>query len=109
MLRVICVAVGTSLVTFACASADEASDLAAKLREVNANIVSPEAAKEKQLDRMVERAIRARIHAAHRREAEAFAQIKTRADWESFRDKRIKALRQALGPLPELGKDLKLH
>src|SRR5262249_43646326 len=80
-----------------------------QLRKLDTNVFSPEAAKEKQLDRMVERDIRSRIHAAHRREAEAFDKIKTKAEWEKFRDVRIKALRESLGPLAELGKELKVR
>jgi cephalosporin-C deacetylase-like acetyl esterase len=91
--------------------ADDKADLVAQLRKLDTNVFTPEAAKEKQLDRMVERDIRSRIHASHQREADAFAKIQTRAEWEKFRDVRIKALRESLGPLPlgELGKDLKVR
>jgi cephalosporin-C deacetylase-like acetyl esterase len=88
---------------------DKADDLAAKLRGLETNVFAAEAAKDKKLGSMAERDIRARIHAAHEREAEAFAKVKTKDDWERFRDARIKALRESLGPLPPLGKDLRLQ
>lgn len=88
--------------------AEGQADLPAQLAKLDGAAFSPDAAKEKQLGGMVERDIRGRVHAALQREANAFAQIKSRADWERFRDPRIEALRKSLGTLPERGGDLKL-
>ncbi|MBL8796229.1 MAG: acetylxylan esterase [Planctomycetia bacterium] len=84
-------------------AADEKSDPAARLAQLDAAAFSPEAAQEKRLAGMVEREVRGRLHAALQREANAFAQLKGRADWERFRDARLQALRESLGPLPERG------
>jgi dienelactone hydrolase len=84
-------------------------DVSVSLRKLDATVFTPLAAKDRQLGKMVEQDIRSRVHAAHRRLAEEFAGLKTREEWEKFRDERIKALRDSLGPLPEPGKDLKLR
>src|SRR5262249_25622982 len=46
----------------------------------------------------------ARIQAANERENAAWEQVRTRDDWERYRDVRLQALRQSLGPLPS-GRD----
>ena len=87
--------------------ADDADDLARKLASLDAPVFSADEAKARQLPQMLRRDQLARIQAAHRREAEAFQKLKTKADWEQFRDQRLQALREALGRFPEAPKDLK--
>jgi len=50
---------------------------------------------------MVEKQLRARMLEAARDERKQWEQVKTRADWEKFRDKRLNALRASLGPFPQ--------
>ncbi|HPD15984.1 MAG TPA: acetylxylan esterase [Planctomycetota bacterium] len=49
---------------------------------------------------------RARLRAANRRDAAAWAKVRSRADWERFRDERVKALRESLGQFPPIPKTL---
>lgn len=52
---------------------------------------------------------RARIRAANDRESEAWRKIKTREEWEAYRDARLKALRESLGAFPPVPADLKVR
>jgi cephalosporin-C deacetylase-like acetyl esterase len=85
------------------------ADLAAQLKKLDATVFEAAALRERKPGGMVERDIRTRVHEAHQNEAKVFAQVKTRQDWERFRDERIKALRESLGPLPAPGGDLKVQ
>lgn len=49
---------------------------------------------------MIERDIRARTTEVNARDRDAWSRIKTREDWEKFRDERIERLRRSLGPFP---------
>jgi dienelactone hydrolase len=66
-------------------------DLSAKLRELDGKVLPAEQ------PRMISRDARARIELANRRESRAWSEIRTRADWETYRDAKIKALRESLG------------
>ncbi|KPJ74883.1 MAG: hypothetical protein AMS14_04675, partial [Planctomycetes bacterium DG_20] len=48
----------------------------------------------------------ARTIAANRRETEAWTRVRSVADWERFRDERLRALRDSLGPFPSAPADL---
>jgi dienelactone hydrolase len=104
----IVIAIAALVLCFLPLFAEGQADLTTQLAKLDVAAFSPEAAKDKQLAGMVERDIRGRVHAALQREANAFAQVKNRADWERYRDTRIEALRKSLGPLPERGGDLKV-
>jgi cephalosporin-C deacetylase-like acetyl esterase len=69
----------------------QADDLASQLRELDAKVLPAE------LPRMLSRDARARIEQANQRESKAWSEIKTRADWEAYRDLKIRALRDSLG------------
>ncbi|MBM4041348.1 MAG: hypothetical protein FJ290_22835, partial [Planctomycetes bacterium] len=49
---------------------------------------------------------RARLRAANRRDAATWAKVRSRADWERFRDARLKPLRESLGSFPPAPKSL---
>ena len=51
--------------------------------------------------RMVEANLRKRVAAQLADERRAWEAVRTRADWERFRDPRLAALRASLGPMPE--------
>jgi dienelactone hydrolase len=84
-------------------------DLAPQLRELDARVLPAEGDKAKELARMVSLSAREAIRAANERETKAWREVKTRADWERFRDARIQALRDSLGPFPPIPKDLKVR
>jgi hypothetical protein len=86
-----------------------ADGLAAKLRELDARVVPPDSPQAKELSQMLARDIRERRDRANRRESAAWEALKTRADWEHYRDQRIKALRDSLGIYPEAPKHLKVR
>jgi cephalosporin-C deacetylase-like acetyl esterase len=50
--------------------------------------------------------LRDQIRRANQRDREAWNAVKTRAEWEKFRDERIKALRDSLGTWPEVPKSV---
>ncbi len=52
--------------------------------------------------------VRARVQAANLRESDAWGRVTSRAEWEAFRDRRIQALRAALGPGHDTPKALKV-
>jgi dienelactone hydrolase len=79
------------------------ADLAARLRELDSKVLpEPE-------PRMLGRDASARIREANRRETGAWGKIQSLADWEKFRDVRIRALRESLGAAEPVPKDLKVQ
>lgn len=50
---------------------------------------------------MLEKSIRSRMAGFAEEEKLAWRKVQTVADWESFRDKRLNAMRKQIGPLPE--------
>jgi dienelactone hydrolase len=50
---------------------------------------------------MLEKSIRSRMAAFAEKEKLAWREVRTVADWERFRDKRLTAMRKWIGPLPE--------
>lgn len=81
---------------------------AKELAELDATVIPAEKAKEMQLPQMLSRDVRERIRAANDRETEAWRAIKTKADWEDYRDARIQKLRDSLGQFPKVPADLKV-
>jgi hypothetical protein len=53
--------------------------------------------------------VRAGLEAANRRETRAWEGLRSRADWEQYRDARIRALRESLGAFPQPPADLKVR
>jgi len=86
-----------------------ADDLASQLRDFNSTVVPADSERARQLPTMVADDVRARLRAASQRETKHWQDIKTRADWERYRDPRIQALRDSLGATPALPKDLKVQ
>jgi cephalosporin-C deacetylase-like acetyl esterase len=83
--------------------------LAAALRRLDGRVLTAGPAQATQLRQMLGDDVRARLRAANRRETEAWQKVKSRADWERFRDVRLQALRRSLGQFPPVPKDLKVH
>src|SRR6185295_18712328 len=81
----------------------QTDDLAAQLRELDAKVLPAE------LPRMIGRDARARIELANQRESKAWSEISSKADWEKYRDAKIRALRESLGAEEAIPKDLKLR
>src|SRR5437870_2858108 len=90
-------------------SAEEGQDLAAQLRDLNTTVISPDSDKGKELPKMLSSDARSRIRAANQRETKAWKELRSKADWEKYRDPRIAALRQSLGQPVEVPKELKVR
>lgn len=83
----------------------EASKLAEQLR-VLPSVVLPEEEHESAAD-MIPGDLERRLRAANRRSSAEWQAIKTRDDWQRFRDEKLRLLREAIGPLPEESGDLR--
>jgi cephalosporin-C deacetylase-like acetyl esterase len=82
--------------------------LAEKLRGLDARVIVVGTVKgESPLASMLGREVRAGLRSANLADAKAWEEVKTRADWERFRDKRLAALRASLGDFPEQVKSVK--
>jgi len=76
------------------------NDLADKLRELDPKVLPAEQPK------MIGRDARARIDEANKRETEAWNGIRSREEWEQYRDRKIQALRASLGATADVPKEL---
>ena len=85
-----------------------ADDVAAALRALDPNAIPAELTKEKKPGEMLWRHERRRIQEANQRETAGWRAVKTRADWEKYRDARLVKLRESLGQYPEGPKELKV-
>ena len=89
--------------------AADKSPLADQLRALDGRVVAAESDMAKQLPRMLSQHARDGLRAANERETRAWREVKTRADWERYRDVRIQALRDSLGTFPPAPKDVKVR
>jgi dienelactone hydrolase len=91
------------LAALACGAGPKADDLAAGLRALDGRVLAEADG------RMLGRSVQARLQAVNRRDSEAWDALRSRADWEEYRDARLKALRESLGPMPAVPQDLRLR
>lgn len=111
-IKKILLAAAFGFLTVPPSGADEkaaSGDLVAQLRAWNGNVLPADGAQAKELSRMLAEDARTRIRDVNRRDGQAWNEVKTRADWEKFRDVRLRALRESLGPFPPVPKDLKVR
>jgi dienelactone hydrolase len=101
----------TALLVLTARAAAQVADarLAAQIRDLDGRVFAPDSDQAKQLPRMLADDVRARIRAANVRENKAWGEVKTREEWEKYRDARIAALRDSLGRFPPAPTDLKVH
>ena len=93
------------------ARADDRADkeLAARLRMLNEKDLKTAGDAAKQFPQMLFKDARKRRDAANRRDFKAWKAVRSRADWERFRDPRLRALRAALGTFPPAPRDLEVR
>jgi dienelactone hydrolase len=93
----------------ACAGrgAEGKDDLAGRLRTLDARVLAPDEAR--RAAEALRQEVRGRLRAAGDRETSAWHALKSRADWERYRDARLKALRDSLGTFPAPPTDLKVR
>jgi dienelactone hydrolase len=94
------------LLTFSCLRPADAGELASKLRGLDVTVLSNDERKE--LVGMISRDIERRRLLAIQKENMAWSKVKSRDDWERFRDQRLNALRESLGQFPPPPKDLNI-
>jgi len=80
--------------------------VAADFKEVDPSVFPKDDARAKDLPRMMSTTTRTRMQEANLRESKAFAAVTTKAEWETYRDARIQALRDSLGTFPEAPKNM---
>src|SRR5258707_388647 len=84
-------------------------DLATLLRELDVGVIVRGQARRPPLASMLARDVEARLRMANRADAEAWQKLETKADWERFRNERLKALRKSLGEFPPVPRELKVR
>lgn len=84
------------------------SATAADWPDVKPTVFEPNSPEAKALPKMVAADLRKRTQEANERESKLFAAIKTKAEWEKYRDERIAHLRESLGTFPAVPKDMKV-
>jgi dienelactone hydrolase len=89
--------------------AGDKKSLADQLRELEGRVLPAEGDLAKQLPRMLSQQARDGIRAANERETRTWREVKTRADWEQYRDVRIQALRDSLGTFPTAPREVKVR
>ena len=76
-----------------------------QLRNLDADLLPPEQRQE--LANTLRRDVEARCRAVNQQDRADWSKLRSRADWEEFRDQRIDALLLSLGPLPPIPEDLR--
>lgn len=111
MIRLVFV-VWISCLTASNIRADEnatAADLAGKIRELDGRVILRGTLRRNPMAEMLSRYVEAELRQANQKDRAEWQEIKTKADWEQIRNRRIKALRASLGQFPDVPKDLKIR
>jgi dienelactone hydrolase len=88
---------------------DPTEALAKELRDYATAELAKVPGKDGKFSTALSDALRDQIAAANRRDRDAWAGVKTKADWEQFREERIKALRESLGSFPEVPRFMRIE
>ena len=91
------------------AEGSELRDRAAEVSRLDGRVFAPGEARAAELSRTLSQDVQMRTQAANLRENHAWEQVKTRADWEQFRDVRIQALCESLGRPADVAKELRVR
>lgn len=76
---------------------DPPHELAEQLRNLDGRVIVLGTVRQPPLASMLARDVAARLRQANRAETQTWGQVKSRADWERYRDVRLQALRSSLG------------
>lgn len=85
------------------------AELVQQLRGLDARVIVLGTVRQPPLASMLPRDVEARLRIANRADRLAWEAVKNRGDWEPFRERRLRALRESLGDFPPVPKDLKLR
>jgi hypothetical protein len=106
MLRLSLIAVVISIPAYA----EDATDaLAKELRDYAAAELAKVPDKDGKFSTALPDYLNQRIKEANQRDRDAWAKIRNQADWENFRDERIRALRESLGTWPAVPKSVRVE
>lgn len=83
------------------------AEVSKQLRELDDRVIVLGTVRQPPLASMLARDVEARLRVANQADRRAWDEVKTRADWEAFRDRRLQALRSSLGDFPTVPRDLK--
>lgn len=84
-------------------------DLAAALKKLDARVYPAGSDHAKELQQQLSKWLRSERDQVNRRDVQAWDAIRTKEDWEHFRDQKIDALRRSCGTFPPPPKELKIH
>ncbi len=84
------------------------SAVAADFAAVKPNVFPADDPRAKELPRMMLNDVKERMRAASLRESQAFAAVQSRAQWEAYREPRLKALRESLGEFPPVPANMRI-
>src|SRR5688572_12583996 len=84
-------------------------DLAGALKNLDAHIYAPNSAEAKDMQQQLGKWLRSQRDQVNRRDIQAWEAIRSKEDWESFRDLKVSALRQSVGTFPPAPKELQVH
>src|SRR5262245_57252459 len=76
------------------------TDLVSQLRDLDGRVIVLGKVRQPPLAGMLPRDVAARMRMANRADRQVWEEVKTRSDWEGFRDRRLRALRASVGPFP---------
>lgn len=82
--------------------------IAADYKDVDPNVFPKDDPRAKDLPKMMSTDARKRMQEANVRESKAFAALKTKDEWEKYRDARIQKLKESLGQWPPAPKDVRV-
>ncbi|MBI5758683.1 MAG: acetylxylan esterase [Planctomycetales bacterium] len=89
---------------FVCATERvETREATTSLRDLDTNVLAADRAT---LSRMLSNDVQARLREANGRESAAWQGLHSRAEWEAYREPRLRALRQSLGRTTDVPRDL---
>jgi cephalosporin-C deacetylase-like acetyl esterase len=81
---------------------------AADFKDVDPNVFPKDDPRAKELPGMMWADAKRRMQEANLRESKAFAEVKTKAQWEAYRDARVAKLKESLGVWPAVPKDMRV-
>jgi cephalosporin-C deacetylase-like acetyl esterase len=82
--------------------------VAADFKDIDPNVFPKDDPRAKDLPKMMWADAKKRMQEANLRETKAFAEVKTKEQWEKYRDVRIQKLKESLGTFPEVPKDMRV-
>src|SRR3954470_3506766 len=84
------------------------TSVAADFKDVDPNVFPKDDPRAKDMPKMMWADAKKRMQESNLRESKAFADVTTKEQWTQYRDERIQKLKESLGTLPDVPKDMKI-